>query len=111
MSLTLQGGPRPRPAVSRLPALIVGRLLVVGRWGLWLVSPWLGQVCRFYPSCAEYAVEAVHRHGVVRGGWLAGRRLARCHPWNPGGVDHVPPARVRTDRGADQANRADEART
>jgi putative membrane protein insertion efficiency factor len=54
------------------------------------VSPLLGQRCRFYPSCSEYAARSILRHGVVRGTYLALRRLVRCHPWNPGGVDHVP---------------------
>ncbi|EMY34958.1 hypothetical protein D477_006900 [Arthrobacter crystallopoietes BAB-32] len=54
------------------------------------VSPLYGQVCRFFPSCSAYALEAVTVHGAVKGTWLAGRRLARCHPWNEGGVDHVP---------------------
>lgn len=56
-----------------------------------LVSPLLGPVCRFYPSCSSYAVTALRTHGAVRGTWLVVRRLLRCHPWNPGGVDHVPP--------------------
>jgi uncharacterized protein len=47
--------------------------------------------CRFHPSCSSYAVVAIERHGARRGSWLAVRRLGRCHPWNPGGVDHVPP--------------------
>ncbi|WP_374200325.1 membrane protein insertion efficiency factor YidD [Arthrobacter sp. M4] len=55
-----------------------------------LVSPLYGQVCRFFPSCSAYALEAVTVHGAVKGSWLAARRLARCHPWNAGGVDHVP---------------------
>jgi putative membrane protein insertion efficiency factor len=62
-----------------------------------VVSPMYGQVCRFYPSCSAYALEAVERHGAVRGSWLAARRLVRCHPWNPGGYDPVPPKDV--DRG------------
>jgi len=46
--------------------------------------------CRFHPTCSAYALEALTRHGAVRGTWLAARRLGRCHPWNPGGVDYVP---------------------
>lgn len=57
------------------------------------ISPLLGPVCRFYPSCSRYGYEAVRVHGAVRGSYLAARRLLRCHPWNPGGVDPVPPAR------------------
>ena len=56
-----------------------------------LVSPLLGPCCRFYPSCSAYAVEALLVHGLPRGGSLAAWRLLRCHPWNPGGVDRVPP--------------------
>lgn len=58
----------------------------------WLVRPWLGQHCRFYPSCSEYALEALKRHGGLRGGWLSLRRLLRCHPWHEGGIDLVPEA-------------------
>ena len=65
---------------------------------IWLVrayqlvlSPMTPATCRYYPSCSAYAVTALRRHGLFRGTWLTLRRLGRCHPWTPGGVDHVPP--------------------
>ncbi|MGQ0625305.1 MAG: membrane protein insertion efficiency factor YidD [Sporichthyaceae bacterium] len=59
----------------------------------WTISPLLGPVCRFYPSCSHYGYEAFRVHGTLRGGWLTARRLTRCHPWNAGGLDPVPPGR------------------
>ena len=60
----------------------------------WGISPWLPRACRFYPSCSQYAVEAVEQFGLARGGWLALRRLSRCHPFHAGGYDPVPEAAV-----------------
>lgn len=80
-----------------------GMLTRVATWPLevlviayrWLISPLLPPSCRFYPSCSTYALTALRRFGPLVGSWLAVRRLVRCHPWSPGGVDHVPPRDVR----------------
>ncbi|MDC8758139.1 membrane protein insertion efficiency factor YidD [Janthinobacterium fluminis] len=67
-------------------------LLLLLRGYQLLLSPMLGQNCRFYPSCSSYALEAIGLHGAAKGSWLAAKRLCRCHPWHEGGVDPVPPA-------------------
>ena len=54
----------------------------------WTISPLIGQVCRFHPSCSHYAIEAIHKHGPWRGALLTLKRLAKCGPWHPGGVDN-----------------------
>jgi len=75
---------RPSAAARVLMALITGYRR--------FISPLLGARCRFAPSCSAYALEAVREHGALRGTWLAARRIGRCHPFNPGGFDPVPPA-------------------
>ena len=69
----------------------------------YLVSPLLGPSCRFYPSCTSYAIEAVQGHGILRGLWLAGRRLSRCHPWHRGGFDPVPGNKENVHTGCEHA--------
>ncbi len=54
------------------------------------ISPLLGKNCRFYPTCSEYMIESLQRHGILRGLWLGTRRVLRCHPFSAGGVDPVP---------------------
>jgi len=74
----------------QLPArLLIGLISGYRRF----VSPMLGPRCRFYPSCSAYAMEAIRVHGAGRGSWLAVRRLGKCHPFHPGGLDPVPPSR------------------
>ena len=86
------GRPRRPTPLSRALAQVL--MVPIRAWRL--VSRFLPPRCRFYPSCSAYALEALNRHGVFRGSWLAARRLGRCHPWNPGGIDHVPEPNVRS---------------
>jgi hypothetical protein len=70
------------------------RIVLMGLVRLYqlVFRPILPPLCRFYPSCSDYAIEALSVHGAARGSLLAVKRVCRCHPWNPGGVDLVPPA-------------------
>jgi len=65
-------------------------LLLVIRAYQYLFSPWVGNQCRFYPTCSEYARIAISEHGSLKGGALAVKRLVKCHPWHAGGIDLVP---------------------
>ncbi|MHA7154383.1 membrane protein insertion efficiency factor YidD [Arthrobacter sp. TMN-50] len=78
------------PRVFSLLELPANCLIAVLKAYRIAISPLYGQVCRFFPSCSAYALEAVTLHGALRGSALAARRICRCHPWNDGGVDHVP---------------------
>jgi putative membrane protein insertion efficiency factor len=74
-------------SVGRVVAApLIGAIVLYQRF----VSPLRPPTCRYYPSCSAYAVTALRRFGPVKGTWLALKRLGRCHPWTPGGVDHVP---------------------
>ncbi len=81
------GGPRRAEAAG---PVIARALVVLVRFYQRFIGPGLPAACRFHPSCSTYAVEALQRHGAGRGGWLTIRRLGRCHPFHPGGIDPVP---------------------
>ena len=83
------------------PGTAMTRLLRGGITGYQrYISPLLGRHCRFYPTCSRYAALAISRHGVMRGGGMAVKRILRCHPFHPGGVDLVP---EREPRAVDSA--------
>ena len=70
--------------------MIKNLLVLLIRIYQWTIAPFLGECCRFYPSCSVYAQEAIQKHGVFKGVGLAVKRIFKCHPWHPGGVDEVP---------------------
>lgn len=87
------------------------KTLVIGFLKLYrlVISPLYGDVCRYYPSCSAYALEAVEVHGAVKGGGLSLRRLSRCHPWNLGGYDPVPGTPAAKQWAAEQLSKAQTA--
>ena len=91
--------PGKRRPLTRLPFALLSwgmiGLLRVYQYG---ISPLLGPRCRFWPSCSQYAVEAIQVHGPLKGAWLALKRIVKCHPGHPGGVDPVPPGPHETPR-------------
>lgn len=102
----------PLHRLGRQARSLPGRLLIglVQLYRL-AVSPVLAPSCRYWPSCSEYAIEALRRHGAARGSWLAARRLCRCHPWSAGGIDEVPapgtgdPAIARNSRNLENSQK------
>ena len=70
-------------------ALSVPAILLIRTYRL-LISPLLGPRCRYLPTCSAYALEALQKHGGIKGSWLAAKRIARCHPWGSSGIDNVP---------------------
>lgn len=90
MSEPNAGPAKSNAALRRLLAAPGGLAVLLIRGYQQVISPLFPPTCRFAPTCSSYAVTAIERYGLVRGGWLALKRIARCHPWNPGGFDPVP---------------------
>lgn len=90
---------------AKLPSRLLS-MLIVGliRFYQYVISPLLGPRCRFWPSCSYYAIDAVRLHGPLRGTWLASKRILKCHPWHPGGIDPVP-SRCNCDENSDGPSR------
>jgi putative membrane protein insertion efficiency factor len=77
--------------MNKIPNPFAWLIIIFVRFYQLFISPLIGPRCRFYPTCSHYTIEAIQKHGVLRGSWLAIKRISRCHPGNPGGVDPVPP--------------------
>jgi putative membrane protein insertion efficiency factor len=77
--------------LNRIKRLPLALLILLVKFYQLFISPMIGPQCRFTPTCSEYAVEALRMHGVLKGVWLTIKRLSRCHPMHPGGLDPVPP--------------------
>ena len=75
--------------------ILIGRI----RAYKFLLSPWVGQHCRFQPTCSTYMIDAITRFGALKGAWLGARRLSRCHPWSAGGLDPVPELKTKNQDG------------
>ena len=81
--------------ISAISTIVAWPLLLIVRAYQVLISPLLGQNCRFYPSCSCYAHQALKQHGALKGSWLSVKRIVKCNPMHPGGIDEVPPNNQR----------------
>ena len=88
---------RANTVTGALGRLLAWPLLVLVTIYRYTISPFLGDNCRYQPSCSQYTIEALRKHGAFRGSWLAARRIARCHPWGGSGYDPVPDANKESD--------------
>ncbi len=103
--------PTTTPAATTPAGTLPARALMVPIRAWRLISRYLPPRCRFYPSCSQYALEALATHGARRGSWLAVRRVGRCHPWHEGGLDPVPEPNVRSQSRRAVAVAAEESRS
>ena len=95
MSATLTDGHTPAETAGAGPPSVPARVLLALLWIYQRTAVARAPRCRFHPTCSTYAVEAIRVHGALRGVGHASRRVGRCHPWNPGGIDPVPPPHPR----------------
>ena len=95
MNATVTDGRTTVGAAGTSHASILARVLLALLWVYQRTAVARGPRCRFHPTCSTYAVEAIRVHGALRGAGYAVRRVGRCHPWNPGGIDPVPPPHPR----------------
>jgi putative membrane protein insertion efficiency factor len=89
------------PPPAKTGGLVQQILLFVIRVYWWTLSPLIGNVCRFHPSCSRYTATCIERFGAARGGWLGLRRISRCHPFHPGGFDPPPELEPEASEGDD----------
>lgn len=95
MRYSLPGRARMPGILAMTPRILLRKLVLIPvHIYRYCLSPLMPANCRFYPTCSTYAVGAVMTHGILKGGLLTLYRLARCHPWSPGGYDPVPPAKT-----------------
>ncbi len=97
--------------VLAVSALVKGVLIFLVRAYQMVLAPHLGHCCRFEPSCSAYCIEALQKHGVIKGGWLAVRRVLRCRPFGACGPDPVPPVKDRGQKNRDCAGSDAKCRT
>jgi putative membrane protein insertion efficiency factor len=91
-------------SIKRLPSAV---LMTFVRFYQLVISPMLGPRCRFHPTCSEYAIEALRVHGAIKGSWLTIKRLSRCHPMSPGGIDPVPPCCAAKQESIEKKTKSD----
>lgn len=70
-------------------------IIAIVRFYQLVISPWTASSCRYHPTCSQYSLEAVKKHGALKGGWLTIKRIGRCHPWSDGGHDPVPETKTK----------------
>lgn len=97
--------------LNKIPNPFTWLLIGLVRLYQLFISPLLGPRCRFYPSCSSYTIEALKVHGVFKGTWLAIKRISRCHPGNPGGVDPVPPCSCGSHKTENEPTEANQTET